>query len=283
LAALLGKPVEEITDAEVDRHVQEIRAAADQQAEEVGHYLDDLAAHLEAIGCPLDEVPTYLRLGEQTLGSLYVLVGQGNPSPGELRRLGLRYALDTRNPVEGDLSRFTFGRESQGWRITEDPAGPPRVLPLPLPGRLVTNFQAVRVLDCVLADPPAIPRLMLAIETILNKVPGPQDGLPGRAKPVFSYQLATGPDAEVRVRLWVNDTEVSLQQWGDIHRLLQVLCCNPTSQFKGRHLKERGIRNASQAVAKIREALEQVWPEASGWLLTGPIRWAEGHAPEERA
>jgi hypothetical protein len=262
--------------------LQEILAAAEEQAGDVGRYLNDFAAHLEAIDCPPDEVPAYLRLGEQTLGSLYVLVGQGNPSPTEMRRLALRYALDTRRPVEGDLSRFTFEREPRGWRITEDPAGPPRVLPLSLPGRSVTNFQAVRVIDGVLADPPAIPALMLTIETVLSRVPGPQDGLPGRGRPVFSYLVGPGPDAEVRVRLWVNDAEVPLRPWGDIHRLLQLLCRNPTAQYKGKHLKERGIRNASQAVAKIREDLDQVWPGAGGWLLTDPIRWAEDHAPEER-
>jgi hypothetical protein len=43
------------------------------------------------------------------------------------------------------------------------------------------------------------------------------------------------------------------------------------------------IANASRAVDEIRAALGQTLTGAEQWLLTGPVRWAENHGPEERS
>jgi hypothetical protein len=87
----------------------------------------------------------------------------------------------------------------------------------------------------------------------------------------------------VRVRLWINDSEVKLPHWKDIHNLLKSLCTNPQEELRGRATERNSnITNASQAVTKIQKALEATWADAKGWLLTNPIRWADGRAPALR-
>jgi hypothetical protein len=273
-----GGPAEQV---EVVELTEAILYEAERQADDVGNYLNYVVDHLEAIGCPPTEVLNYLRLGKQTLASLYLLAAKGNPSPMEMRRLALRYALDARRPV-ADLARFMWKREPGGWRIAEYPADKPWILPSLPPGRLVKGLHAVQVLDCVLADPPAVPRLMEVIENILEKVPGALDALPTPGKPAFIFQISVERGACPRVRLWLNDKEIPLKWSEDVHKLLRELCRDPAGQFSGSALKRRQIINPSRAVKVIREALDQTYPGAGGWLLTHPVRWADGHAPEER-
>jgi hypothetical protein len=158
----------------------------------------------------------------------------------------------------------------------------PKVLPVQLRGPLVKDPHAVRVLDCVLAEPPAVLRLMELIENILKKAPEARDTLPAPGQPAFNFEASSGPEGDPQVRLWINDREVPLKRWADIHRLLAELCRDRKGQFSASAMKKRGVTNPSQAVREVRKALDQTYPGADRWLLTDPIRWKDGHAPKER-
>lgn len=171
------------------------------QANYLGDRVADIKAirrdHLQTIGCPPAEEDAYDRFAKQTLASLYLVAREARPSPTEMRRLALRYALDARRSIDGDLNRFAWTKERDGWRIAEDqfacglggtdwkiPVGigtATRLIGLPnIAGRLVRDPFAVAVLDCVLANPPRIDSLKGLIEKLPGKMPTAEDAIPVR-------------------------------------------------------------------------------------------------------
>src|SRR5262249_45480466 len=121
----------------------------------------------------------WLHLGpEEPFGaSLYALIAQPNPSPGEVKRLALRLALDARRPVGGDINRFTWQRTEGGWLIGEYLSVTHRALPFPMSSHLVTDPLVVLVLDQVLVDRPNPYKVLQAIELILGGPPQSNDTL----------------------------------------------------------------------------------------------------------
>jgi hypothetical protein len=237
-------------------------------------------AHLQAIDCKPEEVAGYFRLRRQTLASLYILVSKLNPSPSEMKKMALRFALDARMPIEGDIDRFTWRREPGRWEVVQYPSVAHRLMQLTLPPRLVDDAFAVAVLDCVFRNPPPIHGLMELIESIFNGPSQAGDTLEGAGQPCLTYAVA---EDQRHVRLWVGDREVQLVGWRDVHQLLRELCTKPDTPLKGREAGRRlGINNASQAASEIRKALEATLHGAREWLLTNPIRWATGHVPQHR-
>ncbi len=169
------------------RQVREILgsiiAMAERDAISVGNHLDHLVEHLSSIGCTNSaDVEEYFGLANRTLASLYLEAAKARPSSNELTRLALRYALDARRPVEGEVGRFAFRRYKNAWEVIEYPSVAKRVPAIPLPGRLVKNVFAVRILDCLRREPPAIYALMGLIEDLLGGVPVEADGLSGSGK-----------------------------------------------------------------------------------------------------
>jgi hypothetical protein len=283
IAALLGGAPAELTDEQVQQFRSWIEAEAARQAAILVQYLDALVAHFLSLGLKASDVPAYIAQRGGTLASLYFLVAQPNPSPGELKKLALRYALDARRQIEGNIGRFTWSRTDAGWIIGEYPSVTHRGMPFPASSRLVNEPFAVRLLDCVFADPPLPHKLLETVETILGAVPQPGDSLEEADLPRFWYAIE-GQREKERVRLWINDREVLLSTWQDVHRLLAELCRNPHVELVGRQTVEQfGITNASQAVSKIKNALKAAFPSAEDWLLTNPIRWAPGWTPVLRA
>jgi len=88
-----------------------------------------------------------------------------------LTRLALRYTLDARHPIKGDIGRFALRRIQDTWEVIEYPSVAMKAPSIPLPGRLVKDIFAVRILDYLQQQPPAIYALMGLIESLLGGVP----------------------------------------------------------------------------------------------------------------
>jgi hypothetical protein len=127
--------------------------------------------HLSALGCThTADVQDYFDWANRTLARLYEEAAKPSPSPSELTRLALRYALDARRPLEGDVGRFVLRRLDDAWQVTEYPSVAMCVPSIPRPGHLVKNVFAVGILDCLQQQPPAIYDLMDRIERLLGGV-----------------------------------------------------------------------------------------------------------------
>ena len=158
--------------------ISQIVATAIADADSLVEHIDQLAEHLSALGCTTKaDVEHYFRVANRTLVSLYLAARQPQPSPDELKRLALRYALDARRPVEGDLRRFEMRRLEDAWEVVEHSSLAVWALPFRLPGRVLRDFYTVSVLDCVFARKPQIFDLMGLIEEQLGGVPSEADGL----------------------------------------------------------------------------------------------------------
>ena len=185
--------------------LSKIIAAAEADATSVGNHLDHLVEHLLAIGCTdRADVQEYFDLANRVLASLYQEAAKAHPSPSELTKLALRYALDARHPVEGEVGRFAFRRQQDAWEVIEYPSMAMRVPAIPLPGRPVKNVFAVRILDYLQRQPPAIYALMGLIEDLLGGVPAETDGLSGNANnPGRAEQLNIEVDLQTSI-VWLN-------------------------------------------------------------------------------
>ncbi len=109
-AVLLGLPISDVTDARLDDLIRDVTQAAESQARAVVDHLDTLVEHFETIGCECSKIGGYFELANQTLASLYHAVSRPNPSPTEVKKLALRYALDARVAVSDPLERYRLKR-----------------------------------------------------------------------------------------------------------------------------------------------------------------------------
>jgi hypothetical protein len=282
VAAFLKKPVNEVTDEQVVQILEEIRADANKAADDVIRDFDALYARLRALGLrDYEECVAYLRIERRAWCSLYALASKANPSPTEVRRLVTRICIDARHAVQGSLSRFIWQRTREGWLVGEFLSPPQTTLPLPPKCHQVTDLYEVSLLNAALAAPP---RLYLIMEIIEAKFGGPPprgETLEEVDAPRFCYAIEEGDNP--RVRLWINEREVQLVGWRDVHNLLQELCREPKTSLSGQaaHNKLRGT-NLYKAAGKIQESLKNTWPGAEQWLQRDPIRWAAGRFPSPR-
>src|SRR5262249_31624762 len=152
---------------------------------------DGLVAHLLSVGCKPEDVAAYFHLRRRTFASLYAFIAQPNPSPGEVKRLALRLALDARRPVGGDINRFTWQRLKSGWLVGESPTVSHRTMLFPLSSQLVTDPLVVLILDRVFAEAPSQYRIMEVIEFILGGPPRLGDTLEALAGPLFEYSFSS--------------------------------------------------------------------------------------------
>ena len=186
-------------------------AAAD--ADHMGRFVDDMVDHLQSIGCTSKrEVNKFFRMARQTLASLYSAASKPQPSPSELMRPALRFALDPRKPIEGDVGRFHLEQVNNGWRVVEYPSVARKVPAIPLPGRLIRSLYAVRIFDHLHHDPPQLYRLMGLIETILGCIPTEKDCLhekPRAAKPPNVPKIKVDLE-ESKDIVWLNGKPVSV-------------------------------------------------------------------------
>ena len=179
-----GEPKRRKRQTKESRQVQQclrkIVSAAEADATSVGNHLDHLVEHLSAIGCTDNaDVQAYFDMANRTLASLYQEAAKARPSPSELTKLALRYALDARRPVAGEVGRFALQRQQDAWEVIEYPSVAMRVPAIPRSGRLVKNVFAIRILDYLQQQPPAIYALMGLIEDLLGGMPAESDGLSG--------------------------------------------------------------------------------------------------------
>jgi hypothetical protein len=166
IAALIGKPVNEVTNEQVVQIREKIEANAIKSADAVITHFDALYAHLHALGLRnYEECAAYLRFERETLASLYALVSKSNPSPTEVMRLVLRYCFDARNEVQGSLNRFILQRTQEGWLIEEYMSAAHTAVPFPAKRHQVTDPYAVHILDAVHAATPRLYRIMQIIES----------------------------------------------------------------------------------------------------------------------
>ena len=169
-------------------------AGAVADAARVGDHLDHLAEHLRAIGCTgREDVESYFRFANRTLASLYLEAVKAHPSPSELTKFALRYALDARYPIEGGVQRFLIRRVNDVWEICEYPSLAMQTPAIPIPGRTIKNIFAVRIFDYLQHEPPKIFELMRLIESLLGGVPSTADALGGSG--------GGGPQRKIEVNL----------------------------------------------------------------------------------
>jgi hypothetical protein len=174
----------------VERCLRQIVATAIADADSLVEHIDQLAENLLALGCTTKaDVEHYFLVANRTLVSLYFAARQPQPSPDELKRFALRYALDARRPVEGDLRRFERRRLKDAWEVVEHSSLAVRALPFRLPGRVLRDFYTVSVLDYVFARKPQIFDLMALIEDLLGGVPSEADGLAPNGSPKVERQV----------------------------------------------------------------------------------------------
>lgn len=281
IAVLLELPLADVTDARLDVEIAKIRQSAEEDAEALIAYVDSLVEKFESIGCKHNEIHGYFRLARQTLASLYVAISHPGPSPTEVKKLALRYALDARKAVEGSLDRFHLTRKESYWEVREYLGI--AVRSIPMPPRCVRDPVAVDVLDQVFRDKLDTYRLMELIEWWLGDQPSKDDALSPARKPRFTYQIATSNSGEPTVALWVGQAEVKLPRRRDVHSLLESLCTEPDQQLTGPQCRRQlRISNPSEVCILIRKALGGVDANARDWLLTKPIRWAPGTASSVR-
>jgi hypothetical protein len=157
-----------------------IVSAAAADADAVANHLDHVVDHLMSIGCTSKAaVKHYFLLEKRTLASLYFEAAKAHPSPSQLTRLAVRYALDARRPIEGDIGRFEIRLFKKVWNVIEYPSVAMRTPAIPYPGRIVKNIFATRIFDCLQQRPPDFYRLMELIENLLEGVPTQADCLDG--------------------------------------------------------------------------------------------------------
>jgi hypothetical protein len=153
-------------------------AAASLDADLVATHIDQLTDQLLEIGCIGETgIEQYFQAKKRTLASLYFAATEANPSPDTLKRLALRYALDARQSVEGDLRRFEILRVTRGWRVIEYRSVAECGTPFRLPGRILEDIYTVLILDHLLARPPEVFEMMALIENLLGGVPKKTDCL----------------------------------------------------------------------------------------------------------
>lgn len=252
-------------------------------ADAVGRYIADYVDHLTTIQCAPKDIPAYLKMEVRTLVSLYLLVARGSPSPTEMQKLAIRYAIDARREVE-DLQLFSWCKESGVWNITEYPTPVIKSVGFQVPGRRIKLPDTVALLDHVFADSFSGHKLMKHIETFLGGVPGEIEGLEALERPTFHFEINEESGKEPHVQLWVNEKEVTLTTSRNLHRLLTELCRNPTPSETGRQLGSAlGISNVPLYVKKLQELLEKSFPGAGSWLISKPLGWADGFAPKCRS
>jgi hypothetical protein len=220
-----GKPVrpcpaktesrQETADAAVIDIVRAIQGSAAADAQRVGEYVENMVDYLDSISCTSKlAVEDYLRMARRTLASLYLAASRPRPSPSELTRLALRFTLDPRHPVEGDVGRFGLERIEGVWKVTEYPSLAMKVPAIPLPGIVVRNALGVQILDHLAQDRPQIYKLMELIETLLSCIPTKKDGLGSKD----GVRVSSLPP-EIRVDLsrsivWIDEEPVPVSTEG---------------------------------------------------------------------
>jgi hypothetical protein len=263
-------------------------AGAELDAALVGQYLNTLVDDLIATGCPPTGVEAFLRNRQQILASLHRLIqSTPHPSPNEMRKLALRFALDPREPIEEPLNLFMYHRVRAGGQITQYPPG---LGVLPCRFRVVKDPRTIKLLNLVYANPPDTGKLMVLIESVLGKRPQASDALSGETFARFTFEICPQPNKTWPiVRLWIEDDEVPLKKWEGIHLLLDLLCRKPQTSGTSKEIGESlEIGHIGQVTAAIKRALRGP-PLAGGppfdkggWLETRPLRWATGHNPVPR-
>lgn len=170
------------TDAAVIGVLARTTESAISDADRLGRYIESVVDHLQSIDCTTEEeVGDYFISARKTLASIYLAVSQARPSPAELTKLALRFALDPRKSIEGDLRRFSLSRTEDGWEVIAYPSLAMKVPAIPLPGRSIKDVFAVQILNLLHHDPPQIFKLMNLIEFRLGCVPSGSDGLDAEA------------------------------------------------------------------------------------------------------
>jgi hypothetical protein len=114
------------------------------------------------------------------------------------------------------------------------------------------------------------------IESIYGREPEERDAAEFATAPRLDYQSSPGG----LLRLWIGGEEVPGIGRKDEQALLRYFCENSEAKATGPQLRmllgEDKISNPSQAARGVKEALGKALPEAKDWLLTDPLRWAEG-------
>ena len=236
--------------------------------------------YLKDTGTTNDSARETVKLGKLTLGSLYrASLSRDAPYSDDLTRLALRFALDPRQEITGDLRRFSWEPNDTGWIIHLRPLNQSVIgtlLPPAEPGRQIKFPTSVQVLNYVLGRPRQLDELRRLIWEILGHEPTKLDELPAPRKQRFTFRIHHNGT----VQLWIEKAEVRLPKHQDVHKLLNHLCDEPERKFNSPEIED--VRNLSRAARDVQKAMATVYAPAADWLETDPFGWAKDHSPKRR-
>ncbi|MCE9555384.1 MAG: hypothetical protein K8T91_18700 [Planctomycetes bacterium] len=205
VAAITQTPEEELSEAAVDKVLVKVKKSAIVTGNLLGNHLDGVVAHRKSIGCTSEqEVADYIDLERRVLVSLYSESAKPSPSPTVLLKLALRYSLDARKEIEGDIQRFDLRRRPTGWEIIEYSSPALKIAGVDMPGRLITNVFKVTILDFLHCETPPFFQVLTFLERLLEGVPNKKESLecltlkPSSPVPVIRVEL----DKDV---VWIDD------------------------------------------------------------------------------
>lgn len=177
LASCLRIPKSRVTNAMLNKHIRQIEADAHKDAVLVAAYLDQLIVRLEQYGCTSQAaIEQYLDAQDQVLTALYAELGRPHPSPTNLLRLSVQYALDARKVIDVPAEQIDIRRRKAGFEVAVIPRGQVKIRSLPYPGQVIANPFANHLLSLVLQQPPAYSEILRLIESLLQRIPADANG-----------------------------------------------------------------------------------------------------------
>jgi hypothetical protein len=276
LASLTGRPPDGVSAEEAGEVEATLHQAADEAASRVLAALDAYVALFQRLGLGPHEVLAYIRRERRLIAELYFAAREPKPSPDRLRRLGLQLAVDARLPVDGRLERFVAVSAGPGFALRVYPTASAAGVNLPPPTPPISAFspRASLVLPGLVEGRVDADAIVGRVETLFGRAPEVRD-----AQEVDEDRELTYAITDDRLQLWVAGVEVTGIEGRDAQKFLKYFCPRPGIRKSGRELERLSsvkITNASQTVGLIRARLGSVTPAARNWLLTRPLRWADG-------
>lgn len=279
----LRKAPQDITEEEIKQERAHFRALSPGQAEAVNSIIHLIQLKVLKWGdkTSVRAVGQYQRIENQVLASLHLALKEKHMTVA--RRLALQLALDVRQPITGDPGRFEYIVADENHVLWEWPSVASKLEasdPTP-PALTISRGIPVLLLDCISTRPLRVDDALDLIESALGRVPAAIDCLPPETAR-FIYWSQRDKEERVRVRLWINELEVKLPAWRDVHDLLHAMCRNRKFSMRLKDIEESETlhaSNPSQACKRIQQALEAAFVGAGGWLQTRPVSWATGQAP----
>ncbi len=247
------------------------------RADAVGIFLTGCVRQFEMLAVQPPDVHDYLLWEQRVLGSLYGAVREPVLSPSRIKELAIRFAVDPRRPLQGHLLQYVVDFNDGGIAIGKYPENMPySQLQPPAARKVVHTLFAKILLKHVFAQEINARELIDFVEGIFIGVPPAGLTLDNVQHDRLTYSHEGG-----RIRMWVMGQEVMRIHGAYEQLLLRIMCQDPTicSTASGLKNREPRLKNPWSAVRKVRDAMRAIAEEAGDFILTKPLRWADGVVP----